>query len=75
MTELAWPIATVAIAGLGARFAHQWFAIQDARRIRDEQRAERESGLLPKFEEVRDEMRAARVEMKTFLANNRGNRG
>lgn len=75
MSELAWPIASVVIAGLGARFAHQWFQIQDARRIRDEQRAERESGLLPKFEEARKEMHDARLEMKTFIANNRGNRG
>lgn len=74
MTDF-WPLVAAMAVALTALCVKQWLDLRAAALQRAEERAEREKGIVPLFEEVRDEMRAARTEMKTFIANNRGRNG
>jgi hypothetical protein len=75
VSELAWPIATVLVAAIAGRCAFLALRIRGDAAHRAEERHERAAGVMAVVDTAREEMRAAHLEMKTFIANNRGRNG
>ena len=74
MTDLAHGIWAGAVATLsigGARVAITWLNQRERKNIRDEFRDERDKGVTSRVDELEAELKAMRVEQKTFLANQR----
>jgi hypothetical protein len=76
VSDIAWALIAAGFVIANATIAGCYWAvvrerIMAAARIRDEARAELEKGVVFIVEAARKEMHDARLEMKTFLANNR----
>ncbi len=68
---MLWPMSLVAVAVVSARCVMVWLRLQADAQKRAVERDEATHGIKAIVEEAREEMRTARLEMKTFVANNR----
>lgn len=74
MTEIShgiWAAAVSSIAYVGHRVAVSWLGARERKNVRDEQRDERDKGVTSRCDTLESEVKAMRLEMKTFLANQR----
>lgn len=69
--HLVWAAATGTVAYCGHRVAITWLGHVERKNVRDEQRDERDGGVVAKFEAIEAEVKQMRTEMKTFIANQR----
>lgn len=81
MTDLAhglWAAATCSIAFGGAKVAITWINQRERKAVRDEQRDERDAGVVAQcradVEALRADVKALSTEQKLFIANARGSR-
>lgn len=75
LVGIAWPIATVSCFALGTWRIGLWLRLRAEAERRAEERLELAKGIAPTVEAIRAETVAARTEMRTFIANNRGRNG
>lgn len=73
MTDLAhgiWAAATASVAFAGHRVAVTWLNQRERKVMRDEHRDERDNGVSARCDEMAAEIKAMKVRVETFIANN-----
>lgn len=68
---ILWPLAFMAACAIAGQVAALWIRLRAEALLKEQERAERERGILPKFEALSAEVASMRTEQKTFLANAR----
>ncbi len=76
MSDVAWALVSLAFVMSVGVVATCWRGVleqrlDEAKRIRDDERNERERGVNARVEALKLELHAALLEMKTFIANHR----
>lgn len=69
-SHLVWSPAVLTMAYFGHRIAIVWLEQRERKCVRDEQRDERDNGALSKLEEMDTRLKAMKLHMDTFIANN-----